>query len=380
MSGQTPRFSLNYFDDQTTGSLEDDSSKFTGEDRLTLDRLLSALEAHDHHLNGSAVEPTDTLSLAVGTDGQLDAGLELYYLVSFVNSDGLETAAGPEASISTPDLLATPGAPSGETSIVTGNTLGTGQYYYALSAFRGVEETPLSQIEIVTLVSGENTVTLTLPALGDADQLQIWRQKDSAATWTRIGLATTTTFVDDGSVQAGIYGDPDNVPALANTGVSNYSITITLGTDDAAALPTVTSWRIYRSDTSGVYGAASLVHEVTERVDDLDPTSALMSSWIDDGDAQLTGSPKLFTQALHVSPYTFEYAATTLPTASNYPDYYPLIGPGNVLYFALAGSWVQVSGQRGRGLFTGTGAPTTVTGSVTGDIYINLTNGDIYTL
>jgi hypothetical protein len=382
MSGQTPRFSLNYFDDQTPGALEDDSSKFTGEDRLTLDRLLSALEVHDHHLGGSAVEPTDVLDLDVGTDGTLEAGLEFFYVVAFVNSDGLETAAGPEVSVSTPDLLAVPGAPFGDTSTVTGNTLASGQYYYGLSALRGAEETPLSEIEIVTLVSGENTVTLTLPTLGDADHLQIWRQKDTAASWTRIGLATTTTFVDDGSVPAGVYGDPDNVPVLSNDGVSNYSITITLGPADAAALPQVTSWRIYRSETSGVYGASSLVHEVTERVDDLDPTSALMSAWIDDGDAQLTGSPKLFTQALHVAPYTIEYA-DTLPSATPYPDNYPIIDATHTLYVKRAGAWLALSGgsQRGVGTFTGHGAPSvTPTGAITGDLYIDLDTGDFYTL
>ena len=37
-------------------------------------------------------------------------------------------------------------------------------------------------------------------------------------------------------------------------------------------------------------------------------------------------------------------------------------------------------GNRGTGWFTGSGAPTTVPGSVPGDLYLDQTNGDVYVL
>ncbi|NDG76143.1 MAG: collagen-like protein, partial [Synechococcaceae bacterium WB8_1B_136] len=37
-------------------------------------------------------------------------------------------------------------------------------------------------------------------------------------------------------------------------------------------------------------------------------------------------------------------------------------------------------GNRGTGWFTGSGAPTTVPGSVPGDLYLDQTSGDVYVL
>ncbi len=37
-------------------------------------------------------------------------------------------------------------------------------------------------------------------------------------------------------------------------------------------------------------------------------------------------------------------------------------------------------GNRGTGWFTGSGAPTSVPGSVTGDLYLDQTSGDVYVL
>lgn len=379
MSGLTPRFALSFFDDETSGSLSDDSGKHTGEDRLTIDRLLGALETHTHRVNTITAEPTEAPLLADGSTGSLSAGQTYYYVTSFVNADGLETAAGPEESIDLPDLLATPDAPQGETSNGSG-LLGLGQYYYALSGLRGSEETPLSEPAIVTLVADEDTVTLTLPALGDATTVQVWRQKSTESGWTRIGLSATGTYVDDGSVPAGAYGDPDNSPPLTNTGISNYSITVTLTAADQLLAVTANSWRIYRSTESGAYSAASLVHDVVERLDDDDPLSALRTSWIDDGDAPLTGSPKLFSQELVVPPFTFQFAAT-LPDPAGYPDYYPIVDADGIVYIKRSGVWTPVGSQRGVAVFTGTGAPTLMpTGALTGDLYIDLSNGDLYTL
>jgi hypothetical protein len=354
MAGQTPRFGLNFFGGDTPGSISEDDDKFTNEDRLTIDRLLSALESHSHRVTTTTPGPTAVPDADFDTGGELDAGLEYFYVVSFVNADGLETAAGPEASVQMPDLLPVPGEVQADTG--PGGSLADNTYYYALSGLRGDEETPLGDPVTVTVLSDEGTVTLTLPDLGDATAFQIWRMADTDAGYTRIGTSSTGQFLDEGTVPAGAYGDPANEPPTTNTGVNAYSVTITLTGDDLTNVQQATSWRIYRSDASGNYSAASLVHEVVERIDQLDPTSALLTSWVDDGDALLTGSPKLLSQELRVAPFTFD-SADTLPDPAGYPENYPILDASGTLNIKRNGAWV--TGGVGP---TGPTGPTGVTG------------------
>lgn len=364
MAGQTPRFNLNFFGGDTPGDFDDDTDKYTGEDRLTIDRLLAALENHDHHLTTSIAEPSEELHLDVVPGGGTLAGGETYhYVVSYVDKDGLETVAGPEASIDTPDLLATPDDAQGET--VTGGSLAPGQYYFALSALGdNGEESALGDPSAVTVLNdAERSVLLTLPDLGDANRLQIWRQKDDDPGWTRVGTSITTTFTDDGSVPAGLFGDPDNEVPLTPTGSDTNAITIALTGQDLIDVQLVSSWRIYRSEVSGVYSSESLVHEVVEHASDLDPTTALLSTWTDDGDALLTGSPKIFTQTLNIPPFTFE-AATPLPDAAGYPDYYPIVDTSSsALYMAKTGAWQPLAGSTGPTGPSGPSGPVGATGA-----------------
>lgn len=377
MAGTTPRFGLNFFGGDTPGTLDEDADKYTSEDRLTIDFVLGALESHNHRVVTHIVDPDDIPDLDLGSAGTLEGGTTYYYVVAFVNEDGLETVSGPEASLTTPDVLPDPDAPQGESSDSTG-TLEPGLYYYALTGLRGVEESALSEPATVTVLDGEDTVTLTLPALGDATSYQVWRQGEDDPGYTRIGTTITTTFIDDGSVPAGLYGDPANDAPLTPVGANNYSITITLTGADLTTVTTSQGWRIYRATESGNYSASALVHEVIERVDDLDPDSALLTEWVDDGDATLTGSPSQRTSQLNVPPFTFEYLAT-LPSAADYPENYPILDSTNTLFVNKSGVWTLL-GQRGLGVFTGTGAPVVVTGSLAGDLYIDLSNGDLYTL
>jgi hypothetical protein len=385
VAGQTPRFGLNFFGNDTSGTFSDDSDKYTSEDRLLIDRLLTAFENHDHHKNEQLLAPTDvpTATLDSSGSGTLEAGGTYYYVVSFIDAAGLETVSGPEVSIDMPDLLETPDLPQGETGTVTGNQLTPGQYYYALSGLRDGEESALSDPSAITLLSDENTVTLTLPALGDATSFQIWRMKDTDPGYTRIGTSSTGTFIDDGSVPAGVYGDPANFTPTGVGGADTYSIVIDLGPDDATAVQNTSGWRLYRSDTSGVYSAASLVHEVIEREDDLDPTSDRLTEWTDTGDAFLLGSPKQIANTMDIAAFVID-ENDALPDASAYPDGYPMLDANFALYVARSGGWIEITGgaaQRGVALFTGTTDPTTMpSGAVSGDVYINTTSGDIFVL
>lgn len=350
MSGQTPRFGFNFFDTQTTGALSDDGAKFTGEDRLSLDALLAAFEKHNHRVPAHQGEPTDvpTGALSEG-DGTLEGGLTYFYVVSFIDSNGLETVAGPELSIATPALLDPPAAPTAIAGVDVGIDTGSlepGLYYYALTAQRANEESLLGEPVNVTLTDDEHTVQLALPDLGDADAYQVWRMKDSDPSWTRIALITSDTCIDTGAIPPAEYGDPANIPPeVANTGASSYAITITLGSDDATVAQTARGWRLYRSTISGQYAATSLVHEVVEHEDETDATSPLVTTWYDDGDTPLTGSPKIVATALQIPPFTIEQNEP-LPDSGAYPDNYLMLDGDGALYYnkdSTGVGWVSVA-------------------------------------
>jgi hypothetical protein len=391
MAGQTPNYGLNYFGGDVTGSLGDDSDKFTGEDRLALDRWLAALASHSHHPAAALPEPEDELELELTTGlGSLEGGTTYYYLVSFVGPDGLETTTGPESSLTLPDILPTPDPPAANTPEDTDGITGTlipGNYFYAITGLRDDEESPISDPASVTVIEGDTgAVVLTLPELDDAEEYQVWRMADTDGGWTRIGQTANETFTDDGSMPSGIYGDPANNAPLVNTGVANYSVTVTLSEDDQVRMANAAAWRIYRSEFSGVYGAQTLVHEVIETTDPVDPETPVVTSWIDDGDPLLVGSPKSRSQEMRVEPFTFEHH-DPLPATTGYPEYYAIFGPDNAMYANIGGAWTPVTAgdvqnsSRGVAVFTGTGPPDPEPEDAeAGDLYIDLSSGDLYTL
>jgi hypothetical protein len=282
MSGRTPRFGLNWFDgDSQEGTLADDASKFSGFDRLLLDRLLAAVDQHDH---------TD--------DVEVD----------------LESNASDEVAVVLPDQLPTPDAPGPDTD--TTGSLEPGLYYYAVTGVRGSEESALGDPMPVTLRTDEHQVTLTLPALGSATSYRVWRMSDTEGFWRKFSTVVTSgTFLDNGSTTP-----PATDAPSANTGVATYSIRLTLQSADATTVqdPNVSGWKIYRSTTSGTYGGASLVHYVTEREDDLDPTSDRLTQWTDTGDALLGGYPPVTATKMHF-PTVVGTTGPTGPTGATGP-------------------------------------------------------------
>lgn len=353
MSGTTPRFGLNWFDgDSQPGSLSDDGQKYTGDDRLLLDRLLAAIENHDHS-DPDSTDPSPTpepvgLSLTSGS-GALEAGKTYFYRVSFVDRQGTETPASDEASIDTPDRLTAPAAPSATTD--PGGTLPAGLYFYALTAVRGIEETPLGEPVSVTVLVGEGQVTLTPPSLGDATAFYVWRMNDADGQWARFpSTISFGDFVDDGSVTP----TPRSAPST-NTGVSNYSVSVTLDTPDQTTVQNFAGWKIYRTETSGTYGGNSLVEKVTTRTVESDPTSPLVTSFTDAGDALLPGSPPPINQGTKMRFVKQRLAIVTeLPTdLSAYPQGFPLIlVDGSTLkFYVLHGTSWELAGGGGSGAF-----------------------------
>jgi hypothetical protein len=199
--------------------------------------------------------------------------------------------------------------------------LTTGTYDYALTAVRQDEESVLGEISTIQLITGENAVTITVPALGDADSYSVWRMKSTESGFTRLDSELPPgDYTDDGSVSPQSCPlDPAYAPPTSNSGIDNLSVTVALVGDDITAVQDFVGWRIYRTTVSGDYSAQSLVAYVTERVDEEDPESDLLTSYIDEGDALVTGTPKDKDPRMTFQPLTVSYG-TPLPDVSIYPE------------------------------------------------------------
>jgi len=231
----------------------------------------------------------------------------------------------------------------------TVGVLTPGLYYYALTAVRGAEESPIGAAALTALQAGETSVLVELPAFGDAESFWIWRMGSTEPGYTRILLIDAggaTSYVDAGAVPADPCScDPGNVPPRSNTGISSYGATVTLPVD--VDLATAQSWRLYRTVYPGVYASASLVHEVVEREDEWDPLSALLTVWTDVGGRATSGKPMDSDLNMRFQTFTFDTAAV-LPDPTGYPAGYPML-VGGVLYALLDGAWVAVSAPGGGG-------------------------------
>ncbi len=357
----TPFYGLSYFGGNTPGALTDDGSKFTGSDRILLDRMLHALATGSRHVRDyDSISDPDAPTAVVGTDGGLPGGSTYHYVVTYFDEDGLESLPSEEATVTTPDVLVEPDEPAlddeDELGLSLTGTLPAGLYFYALTALRGGEESGLgTQISLTTLDTGGIRVTLPAPPPG-AVTAQVWRMSADDIGWTRVGqipFVESNHFDDDGSVPANPNADdPAQQPPISNSGEDVYSVTVTLAVADQHLVTDkkITAWRLYRTETSGAYPAASLVHHVVDLDDPLDsgdPDLPLVVAWVDEGDVLIDGVPPMTSQSLQLTPYTFDTVAT-LPPYLEYPVGYPLVYAGQLHIRGNAG-WVPVAGGGGSG-------------------------------
>lgn len=344
---QTPRFKLSYFGGGAQGGIADDGMKYTSADRMLIDRLLSQAEEHDHRYRPVAVGQLPAPTLEVLTDaGSLPGGSDLFYRIAIVDAQGNESLASFEVGASTPDAVAVP------TELALVETAGastlSGSYYYALSALRGTEQSPLGPSTLIGVFG--TAVTISTPVVAGVDQHRVWRMGINEAYFTAIGtMPSGGSFVDDGSVPSDpCASDPSKQPPLSGIGSRRYAVRVTLPDEAAALLDTARSWRIYRTNTPGAYPSATLVHDTVERTDEWDETAPLVDSWIDTGGPLVTGRPMLENLNMRFKPYAFD-SATVLPTdPMPYPEGYPILVDGT-LYVATAGEWVAVTSGGGGG-------------------------------
>jgi len=254
---------------------------------VVVDRLLKALTEHDHTGVPRLADPVDPPTLTVSeSGGQLPAATTFYYQVSYEDAHGLETAAGPEASITTPEALGVPQGPvlSVET---TGGTLASGTHRYVLTAVTtGGGETTSSVTASQTITSGTtNRILITLPELPVAAvSFKVYRARPGQTQYFYWRTTSADSIYDDGTVTE----DTTIVAPSYNTSSATNSVLVTLpgGVTPAG----VTKWRIYRTTIPGNYFGSNLVHLVSEGLteDSIIPRP----DWVDDGSAPTRGRPR----------------------------------------------------------------------------------------
>lgn len=273
-------------------SISKNGYAFGDGDRVTLDTLLKALELHTHDGAASLNSPTTAPALTPNaTGGSLPAATLFYYKCSFLDRFGLETAASPEASVSTQAQMSAPTPPTYAVESSGGTVLG-GTYGYAVTFVTdsGGETTPSTTVDAQVVTGTTNRVRLDLPALpSGATRYNVYRRRPGQNVFYYLGTSTTTPFYDSGEVE-----DTTITSPVFNTTNNTSSITITIPT---GSIPDdVYGWKIYRTTTPGTYDSYSLVHHVVEPTTEF--ATDLRTTWTDAGDVLQEGAPRVRSATL----------------------------------------------------------------------------------
>ncbi len=346
----TPFFGLNYYGGSVPGDLTDDGAKFTGRDRLAIDRMLHALATSARHRYSSdSLAQPEVPTVTLGTGGGLPGGASYTYCVTFVDASGLESLPSEEVTVTTPAVLVEPDEPLLDEAD-TGQ-LPQGLYFFALTAIRGAEESPLGTQTSITTSDDNLGVTLTMPPVpAGATSFQVWRMNAQDVGWTRVAVVPAVeggTYTDDGSVAANTNVDnPSQMPPATNLGVAIYAVNVQLSAADAAKVTSgqIAAWRVYRTETASAYPEDSLVHHVIDRDDPSDtgnPALPLVTEWDDEGDILTSGVPPLASTQMVIAPYVFDHV-DVLPDAAGYPSFYPLVYQSR-LYAKIGSGWTRLS-------------------------------------
>lgn len=255
-------------------------------DRVDLDNILYAAITHVHNGSDRLADPTSLPTLTVQTTGgELPASTTFFYQVSLVDKYGLETAACPEANVTTGDPL-TPPTAANVAIETTGGTCGTGTWAYLVTFITssGGETTP-SAVNSANITSGStNRIRLTLPSLpSGASGYNIYRSRPGQNEFYYLDTTSSTTYYDPFNVE-----DQSITEPTENTTNSTNAINVTI---PGGTIPDGCSgWKIYRALDSGGYDGNSLVHFVVEG--STDTSTDITTTWLDTGDVLTQGFPK----------------------------------------------------------------------------------------
>lgn len=289
MGATTPRYHLS-----TMGpgdSFAADGYKFTDADRHLLE-LLGYLGAEAHHHTGAAgvattpVAPTVSLNVAVGS---IPGGTRVYYKITLVDPNGLESGPSPEVHIDTPAALASPAAPS-LAILPTGGTLQPGTRYYALSAYypTSTQETMAPNVAPVQIFTGStNRVRVTRPTLPvGATGWNVYRRDIGEVDYFYVTslAAGTSSWIDTGSVASAC----DRRRPQANGTNATNSVQVCLGGATPGLPGPGWTWRVYRTYVNASY-VNSFLHHVVEETFEGSGITAICH--IDTGFGTLPGQP-----------------------------------------------------------------------------------------
>lgn len=269
MASKTTNYGLTKLDPGE--DLDANGYAFVSSDRDRIDGLLALGREHVHTGASAALsDPTIAPSLTLDTtEGALTAGTTYRYRYTYVDEFGAETAASPEATVTTADPVVAPSGPT-LSSVTTGGLLNGGLYTYVLTAYvtTNTKETTRSSPKAlsVAFTTSTNVITLTLPSLPTgATGFNVYRRGPGEVNYNYLDsvdmdVATPpSTYDDDGSVNPNCSRFPPNT----NNTNSQNNVTISL----PGATPTVpagATWKIYRSTVSGVWEATNLVQVTAE--------------------------------------------------------------------------------------------------------------------
>jgi hypothetical protein len=259
-------------------------------DRTMQDDLYQALVNHTHDASPRLADPAAEPTLSASTSGGvLPANTTLYYKFAYLDRWGLETAGGPEGSITTPLGQAAPTAPAA-TAETTGGTLTSGQYAYSLTGVdaNGGETTASPFTQVQATASGTTRIRLLLPPLAPGvDHYRIYRAKPGQISqYLLADNITDLTYYDDGSVSE----DQTITTPTINTTGNQCSITVTLPGATPVLPDGAFSWKIYRAISPGNYDGYNLVHHVVETISEF--STEIRVSWVDDGTELNLGIPR----------------------------------------------------------------------------------------
>ena len=317
MASKTTNYGLTKLD--PGDDLSANGYAFIDSDRDRIDGLLALGREHEHTgASASLTNPDTAPSLVLDTtEGNLTAGKTYRYRYTYVDQFGAETAASPEATIATDPPIVSPDGVS-ITHVTTGGSLNGGLYYYTLTAYVDTnnKETRRGSVtsHSIPFVTTTNVVTLSLPSVpAGATGFNVYRRAPGESNYNYLAsidmsISTPPTeYEDDGSVNPNC----DRNPPISNSTNSQNNVTVTLP-GATPAVPSGATWKIYRSETAGVWESSDLV-QVTETVSDVDTT--VVTSYQDLGiptgfqtapeTTQVVGMPSkiTFTGAAEVEGY-----------------------------------------------------------------------------
>lgn len=284
MASETQHFGLTRLDpgeDIHTGD-----GAFPSADRDLIDQALYNAVFH-HHTGDDFVDgsPQDPPGLVLSsTGGTLPAGTTISYAYTVTHPETGQSAASPFASVTTPDAITDPAAPTFSLQSI-GGTLEPGQYFYVLTLYQTsstVETKATNPVSIeIPVGTSTNEVTLTMPANpAGATGFNVYRRAPGQTQYYFLDSVTGASYVDGGVAET-TRGLP-----TANTTNATYSVAVTIpGPIDVDSI-----WSLYRT-----YGADWTNSYLTTQ-DDSDLT------YTDVGTSTTVGSPPVSAGAYGSPP------------------------------------------------------------------------------